>query len=140
MIRFHGMFGLAAILAVAGCAAGAQSSESRGSGDVITAEQLATIQVSTAYEAVQQLRPQFLRQRGVTTLRGAGPEGQPTGINETGTELVVYVDKMRAGGVERLHDIGIEGVAEIRYVNARDATTMYGTGHAGGVIEVTLKR
>lgn len=120
------------VLAMAmGCASaggagnGSGASTTRHSSDVITTEEIQQATgLSTAYDAVQRLRPQFLRIRGPSTFGGAeGP--------------VVYVNGMRRGGADSLRQIGITEVKEIRYLNARDATTKYGTGVSQGVIEVT---
>ncbi|MEJ2217104.1 MAG: hypothetical protein P8099_10865 [Gemmatimonadota bacterium] len=115
---------------VAGCASGGAGNgdsapRARRSSDIITAEELQQATgLSTAYDAVQRLRPQFLRIRGPSTIAGAeGPR--------------VYVNGMERGGVDALRQIGIMEVKEIRYINARDATTKYGTGVSQGVIEVT---
>ncbi len=125
----------------AGCASAAEANGTQLSSEVIAAEEIATVEVNNAFEAVQRLRPQFLRTRGTATVQSAGPEGQPTGRATTsGTELVVYVDNVRLGGVEALRNVSARRVQEIRYVNARDATTRYGTGHAGGVLVVTTKQ
>ncbi len=129
---------LAAALSTA-CATSGETT-TRGSSEVITAEEITAIQVGTAFEAVQRLRPQFLRYRGTTTLSNSAPEGQPTGrANVSGTELVVYVDNVRVGGINVLHNITSERVREIRFLPARDATTKYGGGHMGGVIEVRTR-
>lgn len=125
----------------AGCASSAAGNGTQRTSEVITAEEIATIEVNNALEAVQRLRPQLLRARGTATVRSAGPEGQPTGIaTESGTELTVYVDDVRVGGVAALRNLSARRVQEIRYVNARDATTRYGTGHVGGVLEVKTKQ
>jgi hypothetical protein len=51
--------------------------------------------------------------------------------------LVVYMDDVRQFG-----DLVVipSRVKEIRFLNSRDATTRYGTGHSSGVILVTTKR
>jgi hypothetical protein len=54
-------------------------------------------------------------------------------------DILVYMDNVRLGGVDVLRRIEPGQVQEIRYVNARDAMTRYGTGHGGGVIEATSK-
>lgn len=115
---------LAVLLAACASAGGATS----GSRDVLAASEIASANVTTAYEAVRQLRPEFLRSRGVQSIRSGTPE-QP----------VVYVNGIRAGGLEALQRIMAMDVQLVRHVDARDATTRYGTGHAGGVIEITTK-
>lgn len=103
------------------------ASKRRSSRSVLTAEEIATAQVSTAYEAVERLRPEFLRTHGTMSTQ------------EMTTPIVVYLDNVRAGTVDALRRIEARDVEAIRYVNSKDATTRYGTGHGGGVLEVTSK-
>jgi len=39
-----------------------------------------------------------------------------------------------------LYGMSTNNIETMRYLSASDATTKYGTGYAGGVIEVTLRR
>jgi hypothetical protein len=57
-----------------------------------------------------------------------------------GGGIMVYVDGVRRGGLDVLQSIGIEQVGELRFLDANDATTRYGTGHVYGAIEVRTKR
>jgi ABC-type glycerol-3-phosphate transport system substrate-binding protein len=97
--------------------------------DRITAEELATVNVQTALEAVQRLRPQFLQTHG----------GGTTSMTQGKQNVVVYVDQTRMGGPSSLADIPITDVKEIQYLNGPDATQRYGTGHGSGAIIVTRK-
>jgi hypothetical protein len=125
------------VLAVApvGCASSSgssatqQSSRQRPSRDVITAEELATIDAQTALQAVQRLRPNFLQTRG----------GSSMSITQGPVSIVVYVDQTRMGGPSTLSQIPVTEVKEIRYLNATDATQRYGTGHGAGAIVVTRR-
>lgn len=114
------------LMMVTACATGA-STGSR-SATVITAEELDAITVPTVYEAVERLRPQFLRSRGASSVRNPQP-----------MMPVVYVGGVRYGGPESLRQLRTSDVQEIRYLNASDATTRYGTDHTGGAIVVTLR-
>ena len=105
------------------------SSRPRTSRDVITAEELATIDAQTALQAVQRLRPNFLQTRG----------GASMSVNSGPVNVVVYVDQTRMGGPNTLSQIPVTEVREIRYLNATDATQRYGTGHGAGAIIVTRK-
>ena len=79
----------------------------------ISMDELETVsQYENAWEAVRRLRPRWL---------GVSP---------------VYLDNVRIGDSNALVDIPLAAVREIRYFNAADATTRWGTGHAGGAIEV----
>ena len=72
---------------------------------------------STAMEVVRRLRPGWL------LARGADP--------------VVYVDNVRRpGGVDALFNIPIGQIRVLEFIGAADATTRWGTGHTGGVIQV----
>lgn len=116
------------VLALAACASSGSSSSSPR-GPIITSEEVASVSVSSTYELVQRLRPQWLR-----------PRGSFSAVSPEASLPVVYSDGMRLGGLERLRDITPNDVAEVRYLSAADATTRFGTGHAGGVIEVITKR
>ena len=73
------------------------------------------------------LRPDWLRGRGPTSLSGGVPE------------VLVYVDGQRMGGRAILTQYPVNSVREIRFHNATDATQRWGTGHAGGVIELIIR-
>lgn len=117
---FPFLFAIAALAACAGA-----TSQSRGSSDILTREEISTSSATTAYEAIVQLRPAFLRARGARSIRDPSP-----------LTPIVYVNDMRHGGVEVLMSIRVAEVDEIRFISAADATTRWGTGHAGGVIQV----
>ncbi len=113
------------------CAAGSQSDSTRprGSRDVISQEELAELPAgSSSMDAVRRLRSTWLRTRGTG------------GLGSTQT-VQVYMDNVHAGGVDFLEARSLDGIVEIRYFNGRDATTKWGTGVGGGVIElITLRR
>jgi hypothetical protein len=97
--------------------------------NVITAEELATRPTLTARQAIEQLRPQFLRVRGTTTLGNAS----------SADVIWVYFDGTRMGSVEVLNNIGVHEIREIRYLGPSEATNRYGTGHVQGAILITRK-
>jgi hypothetical protein len=111
---------------LAGCASGGGTP--RGERNVITAEELAGIQVASAYDAVLQLRPQFLRSRGAASLRDPRAE-----------TAAVYINGTRAGTIDVLRALRLNDVQEIRYLSAVEASTRYGINHAAGVIEVRTR-
>jgi outer membrane cobalamin receptor len=117
---------LAALLAACGSAPPAMPI--RADRNLISAEEIERITASTAHDIVRQLRPEYLRSRGRISVQ-----------NERAAFAVVYVNGVRVGGLEQLHTIRAGDVEYIRYLNAADATTRWGTGHSGGVIEVLVK-
>ena len=108
-----GVFGSACAAAT-----GTETQQARSSWGPITQSEIQQSVVGDALEAVQRLRPRWLRPRM--------GDSQP----------LVYMRNQRYGGIEWLRIIRCENVYEIRYVNARDATTRWGMGHSAGVIEV----
>jgi outer membrane cobalamin receptor len=51
------------------------------------------------------------------------------------------MDNVRAGDVNMLPTIPVDDIGEIRFITGSDATTRWGTGVTGGVIEIiSLKR
>jgi hypothetical protein len=67
--------------------------------------------------------------------RNGAADEQPGGV-----EIVIYIDGTRAGSRETLTGVLSQNVKEIRYINASDATTRFGTGHPLGAIMVVTKR
>ena len=56
------------------------------------------------------------------------------------SQIQVYIDGSRAvTGMDALRDLSVQQVLEIRHMNSRDATMMYGTDHGSGAILVTTK-
>jgi hypothetical protein len=92
--------------------------------NVITREQIESLSVSNALDAIRRLKPNWLHSRAA---RGAD-------------ELVVYVDAARRGGTQALTYISVEIIEQIRYLSGPDATTRLGTGHRGGAILVQTRR
>ena len=85
------------------------------------------ISVEDAYEAVQRLRPTWLRRRGRASLSFP-----------TSNAPVVYLNGIRNGPISSLRQMNILGVHLIEFIGVADATTRFGTGHAGGVIAVQI--
>lgn len=114
------------LLTLAACAS-ATSSPGSASPDIITRAEIEASRADNVYELIQQLRPRFLRTRGVSSMSDPSA-GHP----------VVYVNEVRHGGLETLRSILVSQVDEIRYISASDATTRWGTGHTAGVIQVLV--
>ena len=80
-----------------------------------------------ALEALRQLRPEFLNP--VTGGYGASQVLTPT----------VVIDGVHRGGVEMLRTLRLGEVVSMRYYRSIDATTRFGPGHSGAVIDVRLR-
>lgn len=106
---------------------GSRSGTSGRTSNLIPREELESMGNLSAFEAIRILRPRWLQPRGNISLES--PPLLPT----------VIVDRARFGELEALRSITAQDVESIRFIPARDATTRYGTGYGGGVIEVTTR-
>jgi hypothetical protein len=83
----------------------------------------------SAYEAIERLRPVWLRDRGVSS---------PSAAYADDTLPKVHIDTTP-------YDVGVlrsfrtSDIQTISFMNGRDATTRYGTGFPGGIIEITTR-
>ena len=97
--------------------------------DVITAGEIVASRVTDVYQAVAQLRPEFLRRRTISTVPAfAAPEA------------TVYLDELPFGGPESLRSIPLERVRLIRYMTPAEADLRWGGTHAAGAILVTTMK
>ncbi len=106
-------------MALAGCASSGSSSGG-GSPNTLTRAQLVETRQSTLYQAIQTLRPNWLRARGSNSLSGA-------------SEVSLYVNGSPYGTVRDLNSISIDAVEDVRYMSASEAGARYGTtaGNSG---------
>jgi hypothetical protein len=114
------------LLGLTACASGgggsADGGSSGGNRNLIVAEELTDIS-GTTYDAVLQLRPRWLQARG----------GQDSDLPAT------FVDGSFRGDYRALQSVPLANVNSIRYLSPADATTLFGTGYQGGVIEVRTR-
>jgi hypothetical protein len=123
---------VAATMVVAlGCASTGAKGAARGNSNVITEEEITAGTGATAFEIIQRLRPSFLHTRGA--MRSA-----PTASNNNlePIDIVVYMNDNRFGGSDRLRQISVSDIREIRYFSASEATTKWGSGHGAGAIQI----
>lgn len=113
--------GFTLVAFLAACASsGTGSRGSTSPRNVITSEQLADLHSRTALEAVERLKPTWLRTRG--------PESRRT------FPLAVAVDGVIQGDVTVLDSYPCSSLAEIRYLDARRAMLRFGDRASGGAI------
>lgn len=128
---------LVAVIASMGCAASsATSGTSHPTGsrkaNILTFDEIAAAHadVTTAYDAVSRLRPNWVASHGVTSTIAGG----------TDTEYAtVFVDGQAYGDINSLRNIPVYHVGEFRYYNITEAGAKYGLrGGSSGVIEVIM--
>jgi len=91
---------------------------------VITEEQISSQHYQNLFDAVQALRSNWLQTRGTDSF-----------VNPS--QVWVYLDNMRYGGVQTLANISPKGVISISHFNGVEATARWGIGHSAGVIYVS---
>ena len=119
-------------LSLMACAAATTTSRQSGGGlgrEVITAAEIVGSRVTDVYQAVLQLRPEFLRRR---------PIAAPL-TPYASSSVAVYLDDMPYGNVESLRQIPLERVRLIRYISSTEANLKFGGSHPSGAILVTTQ-
>ena len=125
---------------LAGCAPAAGGGSGSGTtapsgqrirANVITREELEASGTTNLYDAIQRLRPQWLRNASQTSYGGGG------------TELVVYQNTTQLGGLDALRQLAPGYAETIRYLDASTAmNTLPGLGsrRVAGAIVIELPR
>lgn len=111
------------------CATQSRAGDGGGSPEFITEQEVRQSRAANAYEVVAKLRGNFLSNRGATSL-----------MNTSSPEPTVYVDGVPWGPPATLRNLPAEQVATIRLYRAWEATTKFGSGNMGGVIEVATRQ
>jgi hypothetical protein len=93
---------------------------------MITKSMLGDHRFTTAYEAVESLRSNWLNTRG------------PDSFNNP-SKVRVYFDNGSLGGVETLKSIGVIEVMYLRFFDGISATARWGLDHGSGVIYVSTR-
>lgn len=117
------------VLLAAGCAtSGGGSGEPRRDRNLLTSEDMAAMESFTAWDAVQRLRPMWMR-----------PGGIRNSANPAGHYPYVFVDGSPFGAMDSLRSFRVANIEEMRYINPTDSTIRYGGQYQGGVILVRMK-
>ncbi len=120
--RVGAVAGTAFLLGLAACAPSLQ--HEHADLETLTQAQMAPNHFHSAYEAVQALRGNWFNVRPHSLL------GSPE-------DVAVYLDNVRLGGLSELQNIPLTSVLYIRHYDSTEATTLWGIGHAQGVIYVS---
>lgn len=110
-------------LLVLGCRSTAPGSV-RVDRNVITGVQIREHGFTNVFDAVQSLRSNWLLTKGPDSFR-------------TPTEVQVYLDNVRMGGVQTLRTISTETVKWVRYYDGLAASARWGLDHGQGVVFVS---
>ena len=94
--------------------------------NLLTEQQLREHHFVTAYEAVAALRSSWLETRGPDSFTSP-------------SQVLVYLDESRLGGVETLRALPMTNVLSIRYIDGIAASARWGLDHGQGVILVSTR-
>ena len=121
------------LLALGACGGGGGGPAVPGrSPGLISAAELGAESIAplSLYDAIERLRPTWMRRRAPTGLATAAA---------TSPFPAVLIGAQVNQDIEVLRSLRASDVTQVRFINAGDATTRYGTGLGNGLIEVTVK-
>ncbi|HEX5970317.1 MAG TPA: hypothetical protein VFY85_00210 [Gemmatimonadaceae bacterium] len=126
------------VLAAGACASsGASNAEPSTSSSryVITEAELPASGTETAYDAIQRLRPEFLRTRPAQSY-SLQPNG---GASGPAPAPALVVNGQRAGDLSDLRQIAATALKTVRYYTIEQAKRKFGMQYDGGAIEIEYK-
>ena len=106
---------------------GTPTRTARGNPNLIVRAELEQTRGQSAWQAVSTVRPRWLRAQRSSSVT-TGP-----------FYARVVTDGAFRGDLSELHRFNVSDIEFMRYLSAADATTRYGTGYPGGVIEVSTR-
>ena len=97
--------------------------------NVISRTELDAAGSASVYDAVVRLHPNFLRNRGPTSV-----------VNSSARSVAaVFVNEAEYGEIESLHRLQASRVEEVRYYSGPEATTKWGSAYGAGVIALKMR-
>ena len=129
-MRWLALFLPLLVTGMSSCASAGGRVSQLGDTDVITREEIEKSTAATAYDLVLNLRPQWLRTRGISTLKQAAGE----------EDIIVYMNNARLGFRESMRRIPLGDVQYLEFFTAREATYRWGAGHLHGAILISTQR
>jgi hypothetical protein len=118
---------LAVVVLAGACSSGRKPAAApRFDRDVITGEELIKAHFITVFDAIEALHPPWLTPRGPDSF--VSP-----------SEVLVYLDNVKLGGVSNLRNVDIHVIRYIRHFDGVAATARWGVGHGAGVILISTQ-
>jgi hypothetical protein len=105
----------------------AESSAPHSDREVLTQQQMMERSFQTAWDAVEAMRSNWLQVRGTDSF----------GINSNPSEIWVYMDNNKLGGIDALKAVTVSSIVYIRHYDGVAATARWGVGHSMGVIFIS---
>ncbi len=127
MKRFRLPVALTVATLLVACASSG-SSRAGGSENVLTYDELLATSETDLFNAIQSLRPRWLRPRGLTSLANV-------------TVVTVFFDGTLYGDASLLRGMQLTDIASVTYLGLSDAMFRYGTmAGSGGSLEIETRR
>ena len=115
---------LSLLLVLGACASAGRVGPTQGRSDLLVEDQIRGQSYSTVYDVIVALRPNWLRTRGTDSFN-------------TPTQIQVYVDNMRVGGIATLQQIPTVSTYYVQWYDGLEASARWGLGHGAGAIYVS---
>jgi hypothetical protein len=115
---------LSLVLVLGACASAGRGGTPQGRSDLLVEDQIRGQSYSTVYDVIVALRPNWLRTRGTDSFN-------------TPTQIQVYVDNMRVGGIATLQQIPTVSTYYVQWYDGLEASARWGLGHGAGAIYVS---
>ena len=96
--------------------------------NIITSEEIAAVSASSAWDVVAKLRGNFMHSRG--------PNSIYVKVNK---EPTVFLDNVEYGTLDKLKQIPVSHIAEIRFIDGWNTEAKFGPGYIAGVIQVVTR-
>ena len=119
------------LLTLAACASAGSTGKTSGAKvnqDLITSSEITVASFRSAYDVVQQLRPNWFSKTSKAATQTMGMEvsrsaaGGLAAVQTTaGAGLLVYLDNARLGGIEQLRELTVGGIESIEFMDAAKA-------------------
>jgi hypothetical protein len=95
--------------------------------EYLTQDEIRDRNFTNVYDAIASMRANWLVVRGTDSFNNP-------------SEVWVYYDQTKLGGVETLKAVTVNEIAYLRRYSGIDATTRWGVGHSAGVIFISSTR
>ena len=115
MKRVKALAGILAAAAFVACASAGTTSGTRPLPDRVTAAEIAATSTSNAWDLINRLRPNWLREQRVGSISGGRSSTQ---------SVVVFVDGSRFGDVSSLRTLSSSGIVSMQWLDAARAQSV----------------